>query len=464
MSFLTQHGSLRDLARWMFLATLLVAPWFYGGTTALSIELIDGLLGLPLTFWVASLIVDRRWPLVPPALVAIALLILIQGWWMVINAHAIYDAPFGAFVWLRSIAPRLPGSADYVISLAWMLRATLLLGAIFLVAEMAQRPRWLVRLWYAIAAAGGSIALLGLFQKGTGAHMIFWQASDGSGFNTFFASFYYHANAGAFLNLVLPVVIGLVFWNVVRKAPPFAAAIWITTLLFVVIAVFSNTSRMAQLVGGLLFLATLVLVAKPTFRFIAPMEKRKLVFGVFLVGLTLFAIGQAAHLDQPFLRWQHFVREMPVDGRWQANRVALRAAGDAGLLGNGPGTFRVIFPYYQQFLGNQLTGAWRFLHDDYLQTLLEWGWIGSLTIAALFFGGIAFGARNYLRATGWSNRQRILLLCTLLALAGVALHAAVDFPLQILSIELFVATYLGVCWGSGGWECRKSKVESIKLE
>src|SRR5207237_7138813 len=248
-------------------------------------------------------------------------------------------------------------SVDYVVSFAWMLRATVLLGVIFLVAEMAHRPVWLVRLWYAVAAAGGSIALLGLIQKGTGACMIFWQASDGSGFNTFFASFYYHANAGAFLNLVLPVVIGLVLWNVVRGAPPFSGAIWTTTLLFVVVAVFSNTSRMAQFVGGLLLLVTLGGVARPTFRFVAQIEKRKLVLGVFLVVLTLFAIGQAAHLDQPLLRWQHFIREIPVDGRWLANRVALRAAGDVGPLGNGPGTFRVFFPCCQQLLRNQLTGT-----------------------------------------------------------------------------------------------------------
>jgi hypothetical protein len=404
-----------------------------------------------LLLWVASLFLDRRWPIVPRSLAVIAGLILLQGWWMVVNAHGIYDVTFRVFAPLDPLVPNLSGSADYILSFAWMLRATALVGVVFMVAELIQRPIWLLRLWYTLAIAGGSIATLGLLQKATGAQMIFWQRAFPWEVKTFFATYFYHANAGAFLNLVLPVIAGLVLWRVARFARPVPRTIWATTLLIVMLAVLSNTSRMAQAVGLLIIIALVGAVIRPAAKIIARIEKRTVIVGVFIVALTAFAIAQAAHLDKPLVRWQQLMKQLPVDERWVANRAALSGIGDAGALGFGPGAFRAVFPHYQEAFRGQLHGTWRFLHDDYLQTVLEWGWLGSLMIGALFFGGMGIAIRNYFKAENWSNRQRILLPCVVLALIGVAIHAAVDFPLQILSIQLYVATYLGICWGSAAW-------------
>lgn len=448
---ITRRGSLRGLARWWFLVTLVVAPWLYGGTVAWTIEVIAGSLGVVLLVWVVSHVVDRSWPRVPRSLVLIAGLVLVQGWWMTLNAHAVFDSGYRVFVPMAGLVPGRPGATDYVLSFAMMLRVTALVGTICLVAEMMQRAVWLLRLWYALAIAGGSIAILGLAQKGTGAGMIFWQprSSAIADVKTFFASYYYHANAGAFLNLVLPAVAGLTLWMLMRRSY-LGRAFWGALLLLVTLAVVSNTSRVAQVIAGLLLAIMIVVIFRRRRGLDTQIEKKTVVIGLVVVAATILAVAQASRLDQPFERWQSFSVYWQKDARWLANRVAFSATRDVGLLGFGPGTFRVVFPHYQERFP-ELGGRWRFLHDDYLQTIMEWGWIGSATLAALFFGGLFVGIRSGLRARSWSNRQHIFLWCTVLALAGVAIHAVVDFPLQIFSIQILAAAYVGVCWGSGNW-------------
>jgi len=303
-----ERGSLRSLSRWLFLATLIVAPWLYGGTTAFGIALIDGLLGLSLTLWVISRVLDRRWPNVPRGLAIIVALILSHGWWMVVNAHAIYDSSYGVFAPVRSFLPSVAGSADYILSYTWMLRATALLGVACLVAELVQRPVWLVRFWYAIAVAGGSIAFFGLIQKGTGARMIFWQSAEPRDSEYFFATYYYHANAGAFLNLVVPLIAGFSIWTVARGAGPTARTLSATTALLVIIGIFSNTSRVAQVIGTLIIVTLVAATIRPGMRLIGRSEKGSLILAAVLVAVLGLAAVRAAHLDRPLTRWRQLVR------------------------------------------------------------------------------------------------------------------------------------------------------------
>jgi hypothetical protein len=374
---------------------------------------------------------------------------------MVLNAKSIYDPEFSLFVPLRNFAPPLVGSVDYANSAAWMLRGALLLGTILFVCDLSQSNRWLLRLWYVIGLAGGSIAFLGLLQKATGAQMIFWQPPPPPeyGVTTFFATYFYHGNAGAFLNLVWPLSAGLVIRAFTRRSQPGMRALWTIVFVVTVAGVLANTSRMAQVVALVLLVVIGVDFGPGLLRRLPGAQKSVAIAGALALVLALIALAQATHLEQPLNRWQSVSEQIPADARWQASRVALGALPDAGFFGFGPGTFRVVFPGYNIGSNHTAPGSWRFLHEDYLQTVVEWGWLGSSLWALLFFGGIGVGILGYNRygRRDWMPRRRVIQPLAIIALGGVATHALVDFPFQIESIQLYVATYLGVCWGSSLW-------------
>jgi hypothetical protein len=444
---------LRDAARWIFFAALVYAPWAYGGTTPESIQIINWLLLAAFIVWIIELLISGRRPELPRGLLFLTCALIGIGGWMALNARLIYDSDFDVFVPLRNFAPHLTGSVDYAISAAWMMRGALLLGAILFVVDLSQDNRWLLRLWYMIGLIAGSLAFLGLLQKATGATMIFWQTAPPWGVSTFFATYYYHANAGAFLNLVWPLTAGLAVRAFTKPCSPAMRAMWVSVFVLVLAAVLANTSRMAQLIALLLLIALCVQLG-PDFLQLSGREKIVALAGSVAIFLTLLALGQVSHLEQPLNRWRMLSQNLPKDARWLASHVAIGALPDIGFFGFGPGTFRAVFPFYNSVANDHAPGMWRFLHEDYLQTALEWGWLGSGLWALLFFGGIVIAIRSYKKpgAREWAPRRRLLQPFVIVALGGVALHALVDFPLQIASIQLYVATYLGLCWGSSLWQ------------
>jgi O-Antigen ligase len=450
----------RSVSRWIFFAALVYAPWAYGGTTSESIQITNWVLLAALVLWAIELLVSRRTPRFPWLVLFLTAALICVGGWMVFNAKSIYDSDFSVFVPLRNIAPPVAGSVDYPISAAWMIRGALLLGIILFVADLSQSNRWLLRLSYVIGLVGGSIAFLGLLQKATGTLMIFWLPPPPYPVRvtTFFATYYYHGNAGAFLNLVWPLTAGLVIRGFSNRSNPGMRAVWISLFIVTIAGVLANTSRMSQVLAiGLLF-AICAQFGLALLRKLWGSEKSIALAGGLAILLALIALAQAVHLEQPLKRWQTESQRISTDARWRASRVAMGAVPDVGLCGFGPGTFRVVFPTYNRTGSDQVPGTWRFLHEDYLQTLLEWGWIGGILWALLFFGGITVGIRSYKEHARreWTPRRRVLQPLVVIALFGVAVHALVDFPLQIESIQLYVATYVGICWGSALWRDGRS--------
>jgi hypothetical protein len=443
---------LRNATRWLFFATLFYAPWAYGSTTAESIVGLDWLLGAVMVLWTGDLLVRRTMPDVPRAAVIVVGLILFLGWLMALNGHSVYDPVFRMFVPSVHYVERLPGSVDAVNSIAFMIRCTLLLGALLFVADLVQSARWLLRLWSAVAAAGASIALFGLIEKASRARMIFWGEWLPRDPPSFFATFFYHANAGAYLNLVFPPTVALAARAFGTPQPPVVRALSLSAALAVTLSIFANTSRAAQGIGIAMMIALLWTARRHFAHVVRRAEKPTLIVGALVTFVAIFAVANASRLDKPLQRWAGTSATIAKDSRWGATLTALPVVRDAGFFGFGPGAFRSVFPQYVDAPESRVAGTWRFLHEDYIQTLIECGWIGAALWALLFFGGIAIAWQRFRRCRKfWAPRQRTLLPLVLLALGSVALHAFVDFPLQIASIQLYVATYLGICWGACQW-------------
>jgi len=354
--------TLRASARWTFFAALAVAPWLYGGTTATSIIVINWLLGASLLLWFVELVISRRKPKLSLPLLSIVIALLAIGTWMTMNAHSIYDPEFGTFAAIGNFAPHAPGSVDYAISIAWMIRAALLIGAVLFVVDLSQDDKCLIQLWQVIAIVAGSISLLGLLQKATGAQAILWQTPVGYGGSNFFATYYYHANAGAFLNLVLPLTSGIAVRAFGIPSSPGVRSIWLTIFLLNLAAVAANTSRMAQLIAVLILCALLVQLGPRVFRGLSRSEKNVFLAGGAAILFAIVAIGQATHLEKPVQRWEELSDRVSTDARWSSSRIALNALPSAGVFGFGPGTFRVVFPTYTKTSNPAVAGQWRFLH------------------------------------------------------------------------------------------------------
>lgn len=161
-------------------------------------------------------------------------------------------------------------------------------------------------------------------------------------------------------------------------------------------------------------------------------------------------------IERSLVRWNQTLNSLFVseegalwEGRVSIYRICWLSVPAAGWFGFGPGTFSIIFPFLQQEHGAGLNGILRYAHQDYLQTILEWGAIGFVLWAALIGGGIVRAILHLREASPALMRERAMWLAlSALSLIGVLIHSLVDFPLQIASLQLIFAVLLGQLWAN----------------
>lgn len=433
------------LSRVLFLLYLPVMMAFHAGTLPSSGQILElTLLGLIGFYIISRLLEGSPWPCLKTGLALLTLLLVGVGWLAAGYPSSRYDQHFRVFLPLAGGDYFWPwGAVDGPLAFRAMLRISGIAGAFLMAWDMAEARFWRKGLLATLAWTGVAMSIFGLGQKVAGGTDVYW----GKVSNYAFGSFWYHGNAGAFLNLCWPLLAGLTFVAFMEHRKQkwmgqMRRAVCLLGLLILLTSVWVNVSKAGQAIFCVqafsLIFCGIWYARKTEWHISQGSWILTGVFGVLLVfGSLIFGLNHGLE------RWKYFFDQGMSDARWRMLTVCTRWIQEAGLFGFGPGTFAAVFSVKTTGLIGSPKGYWQFAHNDYIQTALEWGWLGLILWISLFWGAFIRSTRQLWSLPIESVGSRVLKVCVLIALISVAVHAAIDFPLQMFGIQLFTAALMG---------------------
>jgi O-antigen ligase len=293
-------------------------------------------------------------------------------------------------------------------------------------------PARLRRLLWLLVINGGLLGLEGIVQRleGSGTLLFIVKPHVNPTAISQFGPYAYRANAAQYFNLLWPV--GLGFWWLLQRARGFRRHthhwVLVSSVIMAACPIISASRGGAFITVGILLLGTLFLVASHfLFATTASETKRagraKVVM-IVAFGLATLALGYT--LGWKALRPRLAALDEGFAGREETYAIAEPMAADYPVFGTGPGTFATVFQLYRISTDTYWPVQ---LHNDWLETRITFGWVGSALIA-LALGTIFL--RWFVRGGIHGSRRLVVMLW--LALAGCLVHARYDFPFQIHSL------------------------------
>jgi O-antigen ligase len=376
----------------------------------------------------------------PKLLLVCLAAVLIQGWWITL---------YPVFPYLVTANGGLVDTTlenIHQLSFNSMVMTTILLAAFVVLCGLFGNPTQRRFILLAATLSGVLICVIGDVLKVFGDSLMSYVWKPIEIYWNDFALFNYQGNAGAFLNLVWPLI--LVFTR--RAYAPTRGVsrkiMWTLFSLTCAAALFLNASKAALVIG-------MLILPWPFLSWLMRLRYQTL---IKLVGCALLFIAGALTATSQLVQETAFQRmtnttevSESFGGRVAAYEQYVYALPDVGAFGLGPGLFQLAFPYQTSPLGMRNVGLREYAHEDYLQTVLEWGWFGTIWWFLLVAGGLYRAIRTYAqRKLFTSKTERHLLLAAILGVSATLAQALIDFPLQIASLRLFFLMLLALCWAA----------------
>ena len=448
----------------LLLAFLVLGPWLFGATERWSIWILNGLAyasGLLLVVkWIfrwrsgalaVQAVVARQdhhaagGRLVVRGLAILTGLVLLFCLISALNAAATYHPDQQRFDYhLEQYVRWLPSSWDSTLSwqafwdycalacFFWALRDWLMHPA--KPPAPGQIMPWTLpphfqKLLWVVAVNATVIALIGLFQKLTGTDRLLWlrESYMGRG-DLMYASFAFRGNAAQYLNLAWPTMLG--FWWALRQKARGKA--WdggkvggAPHVLLLPCAVLTAAAPMIALSrsGTIIMLACLGLTL-----FIFLWNRRatwRTRCTILLVSLSAVLLGGALAREELGPRLRELFRT-PYANPNEVHENAKKMVLDYPWFGVGPGAFRSVYQLYRE----DPSQSWQtFVHDDWLETRVTFGWVGSF----LILGMLALILAKWFLPGGVRAPWELVAMLWV-SLGGCLGAAKFGFPLQVYSI------------------------------
>jgi O-antigen ligase len=245
-----------------------------------------------------------------------------------------------------------------------------------------------------------------------------------------FGPYAYRSNAAQYFNLLWPVSLGL-WWSFERaarrglcdsKAFGLRARrlILLCALLMAACAIIS-VSRLGAFVAAVNLAVGAGVLWKAQ-----GMGNRGAKAGIVAAAAAVLGLSALLAGNDLGPRFEKLQFEKNLEGRNNFYAIARPMADDCPLFGTGPGTFGTLFQLYRSSMDDYWPEQ---LHNDWLETLITFGVLGSvliglalLTVLSHWFVARGIHGSWYLALLFWA------------ALGGCLFQARFDFPFQIYSV------------------------------
>lgn len=442
------------------ISVVLLSPLALGAVQTWAWTALASAIAVLLAFWSVRVLIGfetltvglkSAWPFALPFGLAVA--------WIVAQGTSLTPETWHHPLW-QSAADALGRDLDGAISIdphgTWSALARLLTyAAVFwLSLQFCRDPKRAQTVVYAVVGTGMVYAAYGLVAEFSGADAILWlekSAYTGTVTSTFVNRNTYATYAG----LGLVCTTAMLIRHIRRVAASahsgregalrliergFGQGWW----LLVAWVVLATALMLTQSRGGLL--SAVVGHIGLLVAFVA--TRRTKLRHAAMIGLPIIFIGTASFLysgDQTAERLAQ--TSIDTEGRIQVYERTMDAASAAPLLGTGYGSFEDVFRFYRT---EDITAIFDKAHSTYLENALELGLPAAGLIVLTIFALLArclIGVR--LRRQG-----TVFPIIGVAATLLVALHAAVDFSLQIPAVAVTYALIMGAAVAQS-WSSRR---------